>query len=180
MNFFQRIRKAFTTLFPSEEGMREERGREFEIYIAKMFSRQDSYFKILDMQTDNYDKRSGLKVESNQDPDLLIAYSYKGQREKFAVECKYRLHPITSEDTGEDVVRWSYPDQIRRYNNYSRNKKIPVFIVIGLGGNPNKPEREYCIPLEEAIFPELSLPVLDRYERAPSGKDFIWMDKNLR
>jgi hypothetical protein len=180
MNFFQRIRKAFTTLFPSEEGMREERGREFEVYIAKMFSRQDSYFKILDMQTDNYDKRSGLNVESNQDPDLLIEYTHKGQREKFAVECKYRLHPITGEETGEEVIVWSHPAQIIRYSNYSRRRKIPVFIVIGLGGNPNRPEREYCIPLEEAGSPELSLSVLERYERIPTGKDFIWMDRDLK
>jgi hypothetical protein len=180
MNFFERIRKAFTTLFPSEQGMMEERGREFEVHIAKMFSRQDSYFSILDMQTDNYDKRNGLNVESNQDPDLLIAFRYTGGREEFAVECKYRLHPITSEETGEDVVGWSYPDQIRRYNNYSRREKIPVFIVIGLGGNPNKPEHEYCIPLEEAISPELSLSVLERYERIPTGKDFIYSDRDLR
>ena len=180
MNFFQRIRKAFTTLFPSEEGMMEERGREFEIYIAKIFSREDNYFKILDMQTDNYDKRSGLNVESNQDPDLLIVYTYEGRREKFAVECKYRLHPITSEETNEEVIVWSYPAQIIRYSNYSRRRKIPVFIVIGLGGQPNKPYSEFCIPLEEAGSPELSLSVLENYARIPSGKDFIYSDRDLR
>jgi hypothetical protein len=55
---------------------------------------------------------------------------------------------------------------------------IPVFIVIGLAGKPNNPEFVFCLPLEEAKYPELFPSILDKYEREPQDKPFFWDTKN--
>jgi hypothetical protein len=50
--------------------------------------------------------------------------------------------------------------------------------VIGLGGDPDYPERMFCIPLAEAKYPTLYDSVFERFERDPE-KPFFWKNGYL-
>jgi len=71
------------------------------------------------------------------------------------------------------------PTTIKRYNAYSRSNRIPVFVVIGVGGSPKKPATMFCIPLKDAKYPEIFPSVFEKYERNP-GKTFFWRDGMLK
>jgi len=60
------------------------------------------------------------------------------------VECKWRS------DFRSGVVELGYPDQLERYRAFSKARRMPVFIVLGLGGAPDKPEQLFVVPLAKA------------------------------
>lgn len=130
-----------------------------------MFNNQKDYFTVEDWTRDNSDKSKGIKVESDMNPDLLIRYNLRNER--FAVECKYRTTAVWSEERKGMIIKWSYPQQIKRYNEFSKTKGIPVFVIIGIGGTPGNPKTMYCIPLKDAKYPEIYMNVLKKYERPP-------------
>jgi hypothetical protein len=178
MGLLDKLKDTLEIWSPSEEKVNTDKGRSFEKYIAEIFSSQKDYFKIIDWTKDVYDKRKGIEVESNKNPDLIIEYKPTGER--FAVECKFRSWMYKSEKINDYVIKWSYPDQIKRYNDYSKENNIPVFILIGLGGKPNHPELCFCIPLKEAKYPEIFPSVLEKYERLPKNKNFFWKKGDLK
>jgi hypothetical protein len=110
-------------------------------------------------------------------PDLLIRY--KETNVRFAVECKWRANPIRSEKLNALVINWSRQEQISRYQNYSYYRKIPVYVVIGLGGESYHPNSMFCLPLSIAKYPEMYYSVIKKYER-PRNKPFTWQDGSLR
>ena len=57
---------------------------------------------------------------------------------------------------------------------------IPVFIAIGLAGTPHNPSFMFCLPLEEAKYPELFRSILKKYQREPKNKPFFWDAKNKK
>ncbi|WP_292491692.1 hypothetical protein [Methanoculleus sp. 10] len=179
MGFLDKLSKTLDIWMSGEEeeDKNYHKGVDFEEYIAGLFTRRSDYFAINDWTRDNYDKSKGIYVESNTNPDLVIRY--KPTNEKFAIECKYRSGFYRSQKVAGPVVKWASPDQIRRYNAYSKSNQIPVFVVIGVRGSPKNPEIMFCIPLEEAKYPEIFPSILDKYERDPK-KTFFWRDGVLK
>lgn len=152
-------------------------GHQFEEYVANLFTSQGNYFSIKEWTSDNFNKSKNIKVESNQNPDLVIQYN--PTKKLFAVECKFRRGLFENSKSQDGVaLKWSYPEQIERYRKFSETRKIPVFIVIGLGEFPDDPEFLFCIPLLEAKYPELFPSFLEKYERSPK-KFFFWKDGKL-
>jgi hypothetical protein len=47
----------------------------------------------------------------------------------------------------EGGIDWAKPFQIQTYINYQAQNRIPVFIAIGIGGRPKKPEKLFVTPL---------------------------------
>ena len=92
---------------------------------------------------------------------------YKPNSEIFCIECKFRSNLY------EGKLIWSNPQQLKRYQAYAGESELPFFVIIGLGGNPGSPDRMFCIPLEEAKYPELFPSLFERFERDP-GKMFFW------
>ncbi len=176
MAFIDKLMKTMEIWIPDSGQINVEKGHTFERYIAEIFASQDKYFSIISWSADNHNKATGIKVEANKDPDLVI--QYKPTKEKFAIECKYRSNPAKSKKNGGPVISWARPDQISHYKNFSKSNKIPVFVVIGLSGTPNSPDAMYCLPLEEAKYPELFFSLLNNYERDPK-KSFFWRDGSL-
>ena len=72
------------------------------------------------------------------------------------------------------MLNWTYPAKIKQYNEYSKRNDIPVFIVVGLGGEPDNPGGLFCIPLEEAKYPNLFTNVLEKYEGKTENPSFFW------
>ncbi|MBN8221375.1 MAG: hypothetical protein J0L53_10665 [Spirochaetes bacterium] len=162
---------------PDEAQKNTEKGHIFERLVAETFASNSKYFTIEDWSADNHNKTTGIKVEANQNPDLVIRYNPTGER--FAVECKYRTNPSISQKNGGPVISWAKPYQIENYKAFSNRRRIPVFVVIGLGGKPDDPDIMYCLPLEEARFPDLFFSLLNNYEKEP-GSGFFWRDGILR
>jgi hypothetical protein len=176
MRILNLIGKFLVEMTMDDDERNVKKGHKFEKYVVSLFTKQENYFSIIEWTTDIYDKSKNIKVESNKNPDLVILY--KPTKEKFAVECKFRSGPFQSDKYKEDVLKWSYPDQIRRYNTYSAKNKIPLFIVIGYGGLPDKPEKMFCLPIQDAQYPELFLSYLENFARSPT-KPFFYKNKML-
>ncbi|MCZ7362953.1 MAG: hypothetical protein O8C58_06440 [Candidatus Methanoperedens sp.] len=75
-------------------------------------------------------------------------------------------------------LRWSNPAQLKRYRDFSYDRRIPVFIVIGLGGYDDDPKEMFNIPLEEAKYPDLYPSVFNKFSRPPD-KSFFWKNGEL-
>lgn len=55
---------------------------------------------------------------------------------------------------------------------------MPVFVVIGLGGDDTEPEEMFVIPLEEAKYPALYPSVFKKFSRLPD-RMFFWKNGEL-
>jgi hypothetical protein len=139
----------------------------FEQYVINLFD--DSYFSIYDCTRDN-SKHFNRKVESDQNPDITMRYIPKN--ELFSIECKFRSSAY------DEKVNWARNDQIINYLSYAAKNRRPTFVVIGLGGSPDNPNRMFCLPIEEAKYPDIFISKLRRYERNPSV-NFFWKRGNL-
>jgi hypothetical protein len=143
-------------------------GLRFEDYVSDLFSKK--YFSVVE-KTHSAETNQERYVESSMNPDFVFRYNPTG--ELLAIECKYR-----SNLNNEGLLSWSYPEQMKRYQEFSYKRKMPVFIVIGLGGIDNDPEEMFNIPLEEAKYPALYPSVFNRFIRPPD-KPFFWKNGEL-
>lgn len=109
-------------------------------------------------------------VESDCNPDLVIRDRKTNQI--FCVECKYRSRLVNG------YYDWSYPSQMDRYFSYARERNIPFYAVLGLGGTPDFPSEIFCVPLEEAKTPQIHINTLQKYHHNPRG-DFLWAGRHL-
>ncbi|AKB80928.1 hypothetical protein MSBR3_0350 [Methanosarcina barkeri 3] len=145
-----------------------EKGNKFERYVVDKFD--DKLFSIVEWTTDMCRKHNRY-VESDCNPDLVIRD--RTTNETFCVECKYRSRLVNG------FFNWSYPDQIDRYFSYSHDRKIPFYVVLGLGGNPDSPIEVFCVPLEEAKNSQIHIDMLRKYYH-DLEKDFIWKNGVLK
>ncbi|WP_233564700.1 hypothetical protein [Methanohalophilus sp. RSK] len=147
-----------------------KKGDSFEQFVADKFSKK--YFSIVDWTTD-VTRKYNRKVESNSNPDLCFRYTPNDDR--FAVECKFRSGLY------QGGISWCKKYQMDKYKEYSENNDIPLYIVIGLGGSPESPERMFCIPIEEAKYTKLYPSIFENYERN-TDELFFWdaENKNLK
>jgi hypothetical protein len=178
MDFLNKIQKTFKVWVPDERQENMDKGHEFETYVANLFKLKSDYFAITNWSTDHSDKRAGIRVESDSNPDFLIRY--KPTNEKFAVECKWRAYTYYNQKIRDYVIKWAESYQIKNYQQYSKKNNVPVFIFIGLAGKPINPELTFCLPLEVAKYPDIFPSVLEKYERIPPNKPFFWRDGILK
>ncbi|RNI15987.1 hypothetical protein EFE42_01235 [Methanohalophilus sp. RSK] len=144
------------------------KGNLFEKYVVDRLDPE--YFSIVEWTTDVSRKHSRT-VESDMNPDLVVRF--KPSNEMFAIECKYRSH------LHNNKLEWSNDGQRARYLQFSLERNMPVFIVIGLGGYPEHPDNIFCIPLEQAKYSGLYPSLFGKYYHDPS-KDFFWNGSELR
>ncbi|UZE92406.1 MAG: hypothetical protein IB616_00910 [Methanosarcinales archaeon] len=143
-------------------------GQVFEKYVDDLFSKK--YFAIVE-KTHSTETNREEYVESSMNPDFV--YKYKPTNEQFAVECKYRSQ------LKKGMLSWTNPKQLKRYQEFQSTRNIPVFIVIGFGGEDVGEFNEmFCIPLEEAIYPDLYPSVFNKFSR-PLDKQFLWINGKL-
>lgn len=145
-----------------------EKGNDFEKYVVNLFD--NKYFSIVQWSTDITRKHDRF-VEADVGPDLIVRYLPKD--EVFCVECKFRSGLF------EGKLHWSDPEQLKRYQSFVKEKKLPFFVVIGFGGDSSYPERMFCIPLEEAKYPALFPGLFEKFERNPC-KPFFWKNGVLK
>lgn len=147
------------------------KGDEFEQNVVNLFDTKN-YFSVVEWTSD-ISRKHNCFVESDCNPDLVMRYKYKSKNEKFCIECKFRSKLYKGK------LSWSTHSQLNRYRKYGKENDMPFYVVIGLGGNPECPERMFCVPLEEAKYPELYPSVFEKYERDPSNM-FFWKNGILK
>jgi len=152
-------------------------GKRFEDHVEKLFSTK--FFKIVE-KTHSFKTNTERYVDSSKNPDFI--FEYMPTREKFAVECKYR----TQLKKGNQL-EWSYPAQLKRYQEFEYQRRIPVFIVIGLelafepdeySDNDDIEKFMFNIPLKDAKYPALYASVFEKFERE-YDKPFFWKNGKL-
>lgn len=150
-------------------------GKRFEDHIESLFDKR--YFTLVE-KTHSPATNTQRFVESSLRPDFI--WRYEPTKEKFAVECKFRTEK--SIDNRERVV-WTKPEQLKRYQEFQKNEKIPVFIVLGLEYSDDELKDivnvMFCLPLNEAKFPALFPSVLEKYARY-WDKKFFWKNGVLK
>ena len=152
-------------------------GKRFEDHVEKLFGQK--YFRLVE-KTHSFKTNKERYVESSKNPDFI--FEYLPTKERFAVECKFR-----TQLNNKNQLEWSYPAQLKRYQDFSRERRMPVFIVIGLElpfedkDDPEDIDYEnfmFTIPLEAAKFPALYESVFTKFER-DYNKPFFWKNGRL-
>ncbi len=114
------------------------KGRDFENFVVKKFL--PKYFTQLERTSDK--GTDGIYPLSNSNPDLVYEFQLREFKKQFAVECKYRQNP-------KDPVPLAKPEQITRYKAFAFDRNMPVYIALGLGGDPLHPKELFLIPLDD-------------------------------
>ena len=132
-----------------------KKGLDFEKFIVQKFS--SKYFKVKEWTGDKF--VNGVYAETNQHPDLLMEFFGLKQNKEFAVECKWR------QNSTKDGIPFSTNAQLDRYRDYAKKKNVPVFIIIGLGGEGSGPEKLFIIPLQDNTKPFMFFNQSKKYEK---------------
>jgi len=116
------------------------------------------------------DKRSGeVYPRSSLKPDLVFASRQAGKKDYFAIECKWR------KTIKGQSWEWAKSEQRDVYHEFADKMLMPVFIVAGIGGNPDQPEQVYIIPLSDIQSSiRLSQKKLEQYRRKDDTEMMGW------
>lgn len=115
----------------------EMKGQAFEEFII---SRVNKNYKLKDWRGDKY--INGIYAESTLYPDLEFEVQNGNEFFMFAIECKWRNNFYYNE------LELFKESQLINYWKFAAENNIPVFVAIGVGGQPSSPEELYIIPLK--------------------------------
>ncbi len=119
------------------------KGREFEDYVINLFDLPNN--KKLTLKEWRGDKSlPGVYPESNSAPDFVFEYDGK----PFSMECKWRSH--LSKDIEKELLP---PERMASFQQFSTERQMPVYLLLGIGGLPNDPDNLYfsCIDKEFSV-----------------------------
>lgn len=139
------------------------KGHLFERFVEQKFPKTE--WNVVTYTRDSH-KRLKRFVETDGNPDFVfrkIANNYA-----VAVECKYRSRYWNNITLGEGIG-WE-KKLSERYGEYSRKENIPVYIAIGVGGNPKTPTAVSFVPLEiiQNKYPTfIPKEVIEKYQNIP-------------
>ena len=121
------------------------KGREFEDFVLSELlgiGTKGNTMKLLEWRGDK--SIAGVFPESNRYPDFVISLE---RRKKVALECKWRKQLPAS--LKQDVFS---SDRIELFKSYSDENNIPVWFIIGVGGEPSAPELLYLVSLSAVDY----------------------------
>lgn len=123
------------------------KGREFEDYVIDLFDLPNN--KKLTLKEWRGDKSlPGVYPESNSAPDFVFEYDGK----QFAMECKWRNH------IPKNIEKELLPaERMASFQQFSTERRMPVYLLLGIGGLPNDPDNLYFTRLDKGFSIE-SLP----------------------
>jgi hypothetical protein len=139
------------------------KGLLFERFVQGKFP--DAEWVIVNTTKDLHKKFKRF-VESDANPDFV--FRKRATSEEVAVECKYRADYYEHKQWGEGV-RWK-KEQGERYAQYGKKNNVPVYIAIGVGGNPKSPQAVSYVPIDliqKQYFYFIPKEVLDLHQQHP-------------
>lgn len=146
----------------------KEKGDLFEAYVASKFDKK--YFTLKDWSGDKYIK--GIYAETTIQPDLKLHFKLRNNEQDFAVECKFRSNYY------KNGIEWAKQSQLNNYIKFEKKYNIPVFVVIGVGGNADNPMELFIIPLNEIEHTFLYKSFLKKYEKMNFQKNNFHFNHN--
>lgn len=139
-----------------------KQGEEFETFVKQLFGEK---FKVARHRRSKLLDRDTF-ISDIAYPDLEMIFQGK-ENYKFAVECKYR-----SSFKG-NKIEWAKKEQIIIYESFQRKFAIPVFVAIGIGGQPSDPEHLFVTPLDNIrLFTGIHRSMLIPYKRKTTSRFF--------
>lgn len=148
---------------------KERNGKDFESFVIQKF--EPKFFKVKQWTGDKY--VNGIYAKSNMDPDLLMELRLGRNTYLVAVECKWRSSGYISE------LQIAEEKQLNRYRQYQKRENIPVFIVLGVGGSGEAPERLFILPINEVSSAKMTYEQLKDKERDISRNFFFDTEKQI-
>jgi hypothetical protein len=148
---------------PTHKDDHVEKGLAFEKFIIEQFAADKSYFTLLEWRSDKF--HEGIFPASNRNPDFEYEYKAGTFVRKFSIECKYRSKVMNGYVHLMDDIKY------RIYEAFHRTK-MPVYVVLGLRGEPNEPEELFLIPFE---FVKTEMPYDEIMKFKKAGKFFYDM-----
>jgi len=119
------------------------KGREFEEFVLELLDVKNGKHLLKEWRGDK--TMGSVSPESNSYPDLPVEDAET--KLLIAIECKWRNH--LNDASMKDLF---LSERLSTYRDFSKEKDLPVFIVLGIGGSPSDPENLYIIPLDKASF----------------------------
>ncbi len=144
----------------------KKNGYDFEKFIVKKFDKK--FYNVKEWAGDKF--VDGIYADTTPQPDLLMELRLGKEIFEFSVECKWRQNLYS------DFVKIAYKEQFDRYKNFEENRKIPVFIAIGIGGKADSPEKLYIVPLRRINSNFIHVDFLIKFEKKIES-DFFFNDK---
>ena len=115
-----------------------DKGKAFEQYIINLFN-QHSFHRKKWRKSEKFTDRFSSIDHSN--PDLEMELVFTGAKKyRFAVECKWR------KEFKAGSMTWANDSQICSYQIFQSQARMPVFVAIGIGGEPSSPEKLFVTP----------------------------------
>lgn len=137
-------------------------GSLFEAYVASLFP--EGTFTFLEVTPRRHDL-NGRWIESLLNPDFRLRCGPNGP--KIWVECKYRSKFYNG------ILHWCGDMQLERYRKFQKeHRSEKVYVIIGVGGNPESPESLFCMPLDDIPSATLSSNFYKRYHIVPLSCTF--------
>lgn len=119
------------------------KGREFEEFVLELLDVKNGKHILKEWRGDK--TLGDVFPGNNSYPDFIVEEA--ATKRCIAIECKWRMQltPVAMMElfTSESLIT---------YRQFSKESCLPVFIVLGVGGNPCEPDSIYIIPLEKASF----------------------------
>ena len=142
------IKRPYSTIYKRIKAltMNDEvlKGREFEDYVIDIFDLPNN--KKLTLKEWRGDKSlPGVYPESNSAPDFVFEYD----ENPFAVECKWRSH--LPKDIEKELLP---PVRMDSFQQFSTDRHMPVYLLLGIGGLPNDPDNLYFTRLDKEFSVE--------------------------
>jgi hypothetical protein len=111
------------------------KGYRFESYVSSLFP---AYEWVIADKTRDFSRKFGRTVESDSNPDFTFRHVRSGKL--LAIECKFRSYFYQG--------GFSLPGRhVANYSRFGQGSGMPVFVVLGVGNSPTKPERMFQIPI---------------------------------
>lgn len=123
------------------------KGREFEDYVLELLDLPHND-KLVLKEWRGDKSLPGVYPKSNSAPDFV--FEYDGN--PFAVECKWRGH--MPNDLGKELLP---AERMASFQQFSTERRMPVYLLLGTGGLPNDPDCLYFTILDKELSIELLL-----------------------
>lgn len=112
-------------------------------------------------------------VHTWEAPGLHVNWKRDSLMFKFIVECNYQG------EAASDILEFNV-NSFEKYKTYSEVNKIPVFIAIGWGTNPNTPESLYLVPLQVFAKGTVLFSMLAPYKLNDIKSNIVYDYQNIR